>query len=142
MLAHKLGRSIMAARGQCNCGAVAFEISAPISDVYVCHCSICRRYSGANGGAVVVVDNEAFRWVRGEDQIATWKKPDADWESWWCRVCGSALPGRNDPARMFVPAGLIDEGGDALKVAMHIYVGSKAAWEVIGDDGVQHHERP
>jgi hypothetical protein len=128
------------ARGHCNCGAVAFEINADLSDVYVCHCSICRRYSGANGAAVVLVDNSAFRWMRGEDQIAVWKKPDADWQSWFCRACGSALPGPNDEARMFVPAGALTDGGERLKVAHHIWVGSKAVWDVIGDSGKQHEE--
>jgi hypothetical protein len=118
---------------------VAFEIGADLSDVYVCHCSICRRYTGANGIAVLVIDNSAFRWLRGEDQIATWKKPDADWQSWFCRVCGSPLPGANDAARMFVPAGLLTEGGENLKVAHHIWVGSKAVWDEIGDSGKQHH---
>jgi hypothetical protein len=65
------------AKGACNCGAVAFEIDAPLADVYVCHCSICRRYSGAHGVAVVVVPNAAFRWVRGADQARHWDKPDA-----------------------------------------------------------------
>lgn len=126
------------ATGACNCGAVAFEIDADLEEVYVCHCSICRRSTGSNGIAVLVVDNGAFRWTRGEDQIATWKKPDADWQTWFCRVCGAPVPGINDEARMFVPAGLISEGGDALRVAHHIWVESKACWDEIGDAGRQH----
>ena len=39
---------------------------------------------------------------------------------------------------MFVPAGLITEGGEALEVAHHIYVDSRAAWDEIGDTGKQH----
>jgi len=128
------------ARGECNCGAVAFQIDADLSDVVVCHCSICRRYTGSAGIAVVVVSNNAFRWLRGEDQIAAWKKPNADWEAWFCRVCGSALPGPNDQSRMFAPAGLISSGGENLKVAHHIWVGSKATWDKIGDAGHQHRE--
>lgn len=130
------------ARGQCNCGAVAFEIASPISDVYRCHCSICQRGTGAAGVAVVVIDKRDLTWLRGEDHIATWKKPDADWQCWFCRVCGSPLPGDNDSARAFVPVGLITEGGEALKVAHHIFVGSKAPWDEIGDAGQQHDERP
>lgn len=130
----------MTTRGRCNCGAVAFEVGADLADVYVCHCSICRRYSGTNGAVVVVVRNEAFRWIRGEDNIAFWKKPDADWHGYFCKTCGSALPGPNDAARMFIPAGLIDVGGGALKVAHHIFVGSKAIWDEIGDGCAQHHE--
>jgi len=89
------------ARGECNCGAVQFEIDADPSGVYVCHCSICRRSTGSNGIAVVVVPN---------DQL------------------------------MFVPAGAITQGGDALRVIHHIWVGSKAAWDEIGDSGKQHAE--
>ncbi len=126
------------ARGECNCGAVAFEIDAELSGVFVCHCSICRRFTGSNGIAVVVIDRNVFRWTRGEEQIATWKKPDADWQAWFCRTCGSALPGANDELRMFVPAGLISDGGGALRVLHHIWVGSKADWDEIGDRGKQH----
>jgi hypothetical protein len=128
------------ARGECNCGAVAFEVDADLSNVFVCHCSICRRATGANGIAVVVIDNKCFRWLRGQDKIATWKKPVGDWQCWFCRDCGSPLPGANDPARMYVPAGLISEGGEKLRVAHHIWVGSKAVWDEIGDAGKLHVE--
>ena len=128
-------------RGECNCGVVAFEIDATLADVFVCHCSICRRFTGANGVAVAIAANNAFRWVRGEDVIASWKKPDADWVAHFCRTCGSTLPGPNDDDdRMFIPVGLISEGGESLKVAHHIWVGSKANWDEIGDAGKLHHE--
>lgn len=128
------------ARGNCNCGAVAFEVDAPLTDVFVCHCSICRRFTGANGIAVVVVENAAFRWLSGEDHIRSWKKPNAAWHSVFCAACGSALPGPNDPARTFIPVGLLTEGGETLRVAHHIWVGSKANWEEIADAGKQHPE--
>jgi hypothetical protein len=69
------------ATGECNCGAVQFEIDADLSAVFVCHCSICRRFTGSNGIAVVLVSNEQFRWVGGQEHIATWKKPDANWQT-------------------------------------------------------------
>lgn len=128
------------AQGACNCGAVAFEISTELSDVFVCHCSICRRSTGSSGIAVVVVDNDTFRWTRGEEQITTWKKPDVDWQTSFCRACGSALPGKNDESRMYVPAGLISEGGEALRVAHHIWVDSRAVWDEIGGPGKLHNE--
>jgi hypothetical protein len=129
-----------AARGECNCGAVKFEIDAELTDVYVCHCSICRRATGSNGIAVVIVPNEMLRWAQGEDHIATWSKPDSDWQTWFCRVCGSPVPGRNQATTMYVPAGTITEGGEALRVVHHVWVGSKAVWDEIGDAGKQHAE--
>jgi hypothetical protein len=127
--------------GACNCGAVGFEAQIAGVDVYVCHCSICRRATGTNGMAVVIAANRSFRWIRGEAEISTWKKPDADWQRWFCRICGSTLPGHNDPERMFIPAGLITRGGEALRVRHHIFVGSKAPWDEIGDQGQRHHTR-
>ena len=124
--------------GQCNCGDVAFEVSTVLEDVIVCHCSICRRATGSNGIAVIVVDKASFAWTRGEEHIATWKKPDVDWQTWFCRLCGSPLPGENSATTMFVPAGLV--GGDSLQVAHHIWVDSKAAWDEIADGGRQHPE--
>ena len=125
---------------QCPCGAVRYEVRGDPLFRIICHCSICRRATGSNGIAVVVIDNEAFRWTRGENEVATWKKPDADWQTWFCRICGSPVPGANDDVRMFVPAGLISEGGEDLKVIHHIWVDSKACWDEIGDAGRQHPE--
>jgi len=126
--------------GECSCGAVQFEIAHPPAGVYVCHCTICRRSTGSNGIAVVVVPNEDFRWTRGQEHITAWTKPGSEWETWFCSICGSRVPGRNDAARMFVPAGLLPSAADSLRVIHHIWVGSKAGWDVIGDDGKQHAE--
>ena len=129
------------ARGECNCGAIQFAVAGDIWDVFVCHCSICRRATGSSGIAVVIVANDRFQWLCGEEHIATWQKPNADWQMWFCRICGSPLPGRDSPNAMFVPAGTITEGGEALSVAHHVWVGSKAVWDEIADTGAQHIER-
>ncbi len=126
--------------GCCNCSSVTFAIDIDPKDIFVCHCSICRRWTGNNGVAVVIVPKDKFRWVTGEDQVACWTKPNADWQSWFCRTCGSALPGVNDETNMFVPAGLIETGTRNLRVAHHIWVGSKASWDEISDDGKIHLE--
>ena len=128
------------AEGSCNCGAVTFEVDAELKDVIVCHCSICRRATGGNGIAVVVVEKRDFRWLGGKDRVSTWSKPDADWQSSFCKICGSSLPGANDEARMYIPAGLLTTGDDKLRVAHHIWVQSKAGWDKIGDEGRQHPE--
>jgi hypothetical protein len=126
------------AKGQCNCGSVAFEIDSDISEVFICHCSICRRSTGSNGIAVIIVEKDLFRWTQGNNMITTWNKPDEKWHTSFCSICGSSLPGVNDESRMYVPAGLINEGGESLKVAHHIWVESKAVWDEIGASGKQH----
>jgi len=88
---------------------------------------------------VVVVPNDDFHWASGTDNIEKWSKPDSQWETWFCKICGSRLPVHNDASRMAVPAGLFD-GNTGLRVIHHIWVGSKADWDEIGDHGKQHTE--
>jgi hypothetical protein len=128
------------AKGECNCGAVRFEIDADLSGIYVCHCSICRRATGSIGMAVVVIPQEQFRWVAGEGDVVTWTKPGTRWETYFCRTCGSPVPGQNDATTVFVPAGSLTEGGESLAVIHHIWVGSKAGWDEIGGSARQHVE--
>ena len=134
MFIEKQGQSDQSALGECNCGAVRFEIRCPITDIYVCHCSICRAYSGSSNFAVVVISKTRFAWTQGADHVQSWRKPGHDWESHFCVICGSSLPGENDPEHMFVPAGLIVNGGANLSVVGHVCMDSKASWEVVSKE--------
>ncbi|TWT17114.1 GFA family protein [Luteimonas marina] len=127
--------------GHCNCGSVRFEFEGTAEGVFICHCSICRRATGANGIAVVLVQDEQFRWLQGEEHIVKWSKPDSQWETWFCKTCGSRLPGKNDSERMFIPAGLLPGTGIGLSVRAHLWVDSKAEWDALGDQAQQHAER-
>ncbi len=125
-------------KGQCNCGNVSFGINELVHDIYYCHCSICRRSTGANGIPVLVVKNTQFKWTSGDEFRVLWRKPNHDWQKCFCKLCGSPLPDKNDDSTMYIPAGLIIENSEDLQVAHHIWVESKAAWDVIGDQGVRH----
>ncbi len=125
-------------KGECNCGQVQFQIDAMPAGVIICHCSICRRHTGTNGNAVVLLKNDNFQWISGQEHISTWKKPKHDWQIWFCKTCGSQVPGKNDENMIFAPAGALTEGGEDLKVIHHIWVESKANWDEIGATGQQH----
>jgi len=127
-------------KGNCNCGAVSFEIRGEVTDVYICHCSICRRSTGSTGVAVAIVSKKDFKWSKGKNKSRVWSKPQHDWKTRFCVVCGSSVPGENDKQHMYVPVGLLSTDTSALKVVHHLYVGSKASWEDIGDSGKQHIE--
>lgn len=127
-------------KGQCNCGAVTYQVDAELADVYICHCSICRRATGSGGIAVTVTDNKNFRWLEGEGGITHWKKPCHVWETSFCKVCGSPLPAKNSETSMYIPVSTLISGDENLRVAHHIWVGSKAHWEQIGEDGKRHEE--
>jgi hypothetical protein len=61
--------------GSCLCGARAYEIEGDIGGVWICHCSLCRKATGAGGIAILIVPRERFRWLRGEDHGVTYELP-------------------------------------------------------------------
>ena len=52
-------------RGACLCGAVQFEVTLPTLGCCHCHCSICRRFSGAGYATFFQVGRERFRLLAG-----------------------------------------------------------------------------
>ena len=130
----------MSIKGSCNCGGVQFEIEVPIADVYVCHCSICRKSTGSGGIAVAIVKNQDLSWVEGKDLVKKWLKPNHDWETSFCINCGSPLPGKNNEQASYVPVSLLDSGSENLKVQGHLFVDSKAPWEEIAGNAKKHKE--
>src|SRR5262245_40577944 len=127
-----------ALKGNCLCGAVAFEVDGPVRGIGSCHCSKCRRVSGTAGNAQFIVKAEKFRWTRGRDHLATFKLPDG-WGPTRCRTCGSPAPDSYDGGqRMWVPAGLMNDPLETSFV-QHIFCGSRADWDREAPD-VQYHE--
>ena len=125
--------------GGCLCGAIRFEIGGRISDVGQCHCSVCRKASGTGCTAVAVTASRSFRWLSGEDRATRFARPSG-WSTSFCGVCGSPLPVLHENGKVYmVPAGLLD-GSLELAVGQHIFVDSKASWDVIGDDAPRYAE--
>jgi len=126
-------------RGSCLCGAVAFEIDGETTPIGMCHCSKCRKVSGVASNATLMTAKDRLRWVRGEDRIREFALPDG-WGAWRCDGCGSPLPKLHPGGGAYwVPAGLLDDA-PALRVAGHIWVGSKAPWDEIAGDAPKHRE--
>jgi len=82
-----------------------------------------------------VVPIDSFHFTRGEDQLAEWKVPDAQFFTQvFCRTCGSPMP-RVDASRGFVviAMGALD-ADPGVRPQNHIFVDSKAPWFEITDD--------
>ncbi len=74
--------------GSCLCGAVSYEIDAPIESASHCHCSQCRKAHGAAFATYGKVRREAFRYVAGADAVAEYHSSPGVTRT-FCRHCGS-----------------------------------------------------
>jgi hypothetical protein len=126
----------MSLEGSCLCGGIRFAVHGALPGIVQCHCSLCRRSSGTSGIAKIAIAGEQMQWIAGQDLVATYERPSG-YGNAFCRVCGSPAPeGNRDRTRYTVPAGLLADS-PALKVTEHIYVASKAHWDIIGGDAPQ-----
>lgn len=117
-------------QGSCLCGAVRFELTGATTTIGMCHCSKCRKVSGVASNASLMAGLDRFRWVAGEDRITKFEMSDG-WGPWRCSVCGSPVPKLHPSGgAYFVPAGLLDSD-PGVRIAGHIFVGSKAPWDEI-----------
>lgn len=58
-------------RGGCLCGGVRYELRAPFRRANFCHCSRCRKHSGAAALAQGRVPASAFTLLQGRELLVT-----------------------------------------------------------------------
>ena len=130
----------MVISGSCFCGAVTYSVSSPLKNARCCHCSRCRKLFGGAGSAYAEVEREAFEWTAGREALQQFQT-GANTGLAFCGVCSSALAGLVDNRVHGITLGTVD-GDPGIEIAMHIFVGSKAAWDHIGGTAIQFLDGP
>ncbi len=79
--------------------------------------------------------------MHGQELIRSYVK-EGGYRTDFCSTCGSPLP---NPIRggteFWVPAGLLEDKAN-FEIAAHLHVGSKASWDAIVSNGIQHQNTP
>lgn len=119
----------MAITGECFCAEVKYEISGKLRDARSCHCSRCRKAFSAQASAYALVDADEFKWISGESLLTSYVGKHG-FGLQFCSKCGSTLCGIFDGQIHGVTLGCIN-GDPDVEIDKHIYVGSKANWEVM-----------
>lgn len=124
----------------CCCGAVRFQLTAPPTMMATCHCTRCRK---VGLGAFVFVDRASFRWVEGQDMVATYDPdPPYQFARCFCRRCGTALGEPLSPADSFPIAANCLDSDPGVHNRFHEFVAEKPAWYEICDGARQFQGHP
>ena len=119
----------MVISGECFCAQVAYEVSGKLRDARSCHCSRCRKAFSGQASAYALVDAEEFQWVRGAELLTSYISKSG-FGLQFCRQCGSTLCGIFNGQVHGVTLGCLN-GDPEIEIGYHIFVDSKAAWEVM-----------
>lgn len=130
----------MSITGECFCGAVKYQIDGKLRDGKSCHCSRCRKAFNAQASAAAFVEPSEFKWLTGEDQLTSYISQQG-FGLQFCKNCGSTLTTVYQGKVFQVTLGCLN-GDPEIEIGQHIYVGSKAKWEVMPEGVVQFKEGP
>jgi hypothetical protein len=127
-------------RGSCLCGAVTYTVPDAFEYALYCHCSNCRRATGAAAKPFAGIRSDRLAVTQGEDRMMRYGSTDN--HDAHCGRCGSLLWSLvRDGTYVHVTLGtLIDS--PSIRPSAHIFVGSKAPWDEICDGLAQFQELP
>ena len=117
--------------GGCFCGYVRYQAEGTRSEETFCHCSICRRTSGAPSVAWFTVASEGFRFTDGEP--AGFASSDHGMRQ-FCPRCGTPLSFRSSrtPEEIDVTTCSLDDP-ELVPPRDHTRASSKLSWTPLGD---------
>lgn len=128
----------MAIYGECFCGSIKYSTIGPLRDARSCHCSRCRKTFSSQASAYALVDPGDFEWVSGKELLSTYQNENG-FGLQFCSKCGSTLCGAFEGTVHGITLGCVN-GDPGVEIGRHIYVGSKAAWEVMPEGVTQYEE--
>ena len=113
--------------GHCLCGGVRVSVRRAAGPLVLCHCSQCRRATGAPFQAVFPVALEAFALDDPGGLVRTYRASPGKARC-FCSRCGAPLYSRRDgAAEVRVRAGLFNSLA-GLTPAAHIFHADAAGW--------------
>ena len=86
--------------GGCHCGRVRYRITADLSGVISCNCSVCTK----KGFLHLIVPRSHFELLSGSDDLSTYEFNTKTAKHYFCRHCGihSFYVPRSDPDKIDV----------------------------------------
>ncbi len=130
----------MSITGECFCRAVTYRVAGKLRDARSCHCSRCRKAFSAQASAYALVDPTEFSWLTGENLLTSYIGEHGAGLR-FCSKCGSTLCGIVDGNVHGITLGCVN-GDPEIEIGQHIFVGSKATWEVMPEGVTTFEEVP
>ena len=112
--------------GQCHCGAIRYEM--PVEPIYhaLCHCSDCRRATGAPTVAWALAPKDAVT-IQGDPKVYA---SSENARRHFCGACGSSLFYTNEvtfPGMIDVQTATLDDP-DSIPLGIQVQVAERIGW--------------
>ncbi|MDH3671754.1 MAG: GFA family protein [Gammaproteobacteria bacterium] len=124
--------------GGCLCGAIRYRASAPPMRAVICHCSMCRKHTGAPIASFVHFPIDSFTWLK--EQPKRYRSSEFA-ERGFCSQCGSTVTMHEEVLsdRVQVAIGSLDQP-DRVAVNDHVWTQDQISWLDVRDDLPRFHQ--
>ena len=121
----------MSLTGGCQCGAVRYAAHGQPFNSTLCHCTDCRKASGAPAFAWFSVDSDSLDWTASAPRRHA---SSAHAERSFCPACGTTLTWQDArwPQEIDLATGSLDDP-EQVPPGDHTFVRSKLAWLQLQD---------
>jgi len=121
-------------RGRCGCGAVQFEISAPLSGAIYCHCRRCQKRTGTAYQATGKPAPGSVSVTAGAEHIREWTPGGL--AKAFCGICGAHLFAREPGGEIRAIRLSAIDGDPGVRPSAHQFVAYAATWQTLPNDGL------
>ena len=128
--------------GGCLCGAIRYRVDAPVKTVSACHCTHCRKISGAGSSHNAILPTSAVTFTSGKTKVY---QDTADSGNvlyrHFCADCGSSIMSQRQkmPEMTVLKVGTLDDAS-GLTLVMNIWTDSALPWMHL-DPAVERHPK-
>lgn len=116
--------------GGCLCGAIRYQVGAPMKNIIACHCANCRKASGAGASHNILLKTSDLAFTAGTPKryVDTADSGNALYR-FFCAECGSSIYSQRStmPEMLVLKAGSLDDAS-GLSIGMHIWTDSALPW--------------
>lgn len=129
--------------GQCSCGELAYHHPAPAVQIVACHCSLCRRMTGAPLSSYVVVKAADLVLTQGQDFLKSYAVTSRT-QRYFCTDCGTPLYNSNQvtyAGLTMLYLGTVNQH-ESLTPTMDIYCESNLSWLSTADSSRHFEQTP
>jgi len=118
--------------GGCLCGSIRYRSTGAPLRAVICHCSMCRRHSGAPVLSFVHFPVGEFTWIGGQP---TRFRSSENAERGFCPKCGSTLSMHEQVLgdRVQIALGSLDEP-DRVRIDDHVWTEDSITWFEVADE--------
>jgi hypothetical protein len=113
--------------GGCHCGAIRYRVEGEPVYHAMCHCSDCRRATGAPAVTWALFPNDRFAVTKGEAKAYA---SSDNARRHHCADCGTSLFYTNEtvfPDMTDIQSGTLDDP-DAVPLGIHVQTAERIGW--------------